>query len=164
MRTNKVAAVGIAVSLVVGSTGLPALAQSADAAPDGSYQIAQQSYADVIVALENTGYRVVDMRSTFLGRLRIRAQNREHMREVIVSRSTGEIMSDQIIKVFATRGDGSPAATRQTAAVSKGGDTSGDSSAGTSSVSASVGGSSGVSASVGKTSVSIGGGGISIGN
>jgi hypothetical protein len=75
-----------------------AAAQSPDR---GAYQIAQAGYAVVLSALEQNGYRVVEMKTTFLGRQKILAKNRLHMREVVVSRSTGEIKSDRIIAIFA---------------------------------------------------------------
>lgn len=64
--------------------------------------VTQLTYLDVIASLENTGYQIVDMRSTFLGRIKLRARNTAHLREVVVSRSTGEILSDVIVQVFGT--------------------------------------------------------------
>lgn len=129
--------------------------------------IAQQNYIDVVGMLEGTGYRVVDMKSTFLGRIRIRAKNREHMREVVVSRSTGEIKSDQIIKVFAAPSDSD--ARRQNVRNTRSAPRS-EQERNNSGLSASIGSSSGsidssgAGASVGGASVSADGGGVGIGN
>lgn len=85
--------------------GSPALAQQPKApgaaAPAGAeMQLAQRTYADVIVGLENSGYEVVEMTTTFLGRARIVARSPEHLREVVVSRSTGAIKSDVILESY----------------------------------------------------------------
>lgn len=141
--------------------------QSSMSLPGPVVLIAQQTYVDVVGMLERSGYRVVDMKSTFLGRIRIRAKNREHLREVVVSRSTGEIKSDQIIRVFAVAGEGE---TREQIVRGTRSGTHSAQASTNSGVSASVGDSSGsvnnsgVGASVGGASVSVGGGGVSIGN
>ncbi|SIN90990.1 hypothetical protein [Vannielia litorea] len=150
--------------------------------------LARQSYTDVIANLENDGYRVVKMTSTMLGRVKIIAQNRVHLREIVVSRSTGEIKHDVILKVFNTNlGDGAAATTKKSrtgvsveagGGGSTGGTTGGgvsasvggsggvNASVGSGGVSASVGGSGGVNASAGKggVSASVGGIGVSLGN
>lgn len=115
--------------------------------------IAAQNYTMVIAMLEDTGYRVTSMKSTLLGRLKIRAQNREHVREVVVSRSTGEIMSDRIVKVF-NDPDGDRAVSREANAPQGGQEPSG--------ASANVGGTS-ASVGSGGASVSTGGGSVSVG-
>lgn len=101
---------------------VPAIAPaaSADAQAQGQAQaiatmdqftVAQvRSYLDVIAQLESSGYTLDSVEKTFLGRMKITAHNRAHVREMVVSRSTGEIMHDAIVKVFAsneTEGDGS---------------------------------------------------------
>lgn len=110
--------------------------------------VAAESYLDVIQMLEDTGYNVTGMKSTLLGRLKIRAQNKQHLREIVVSRSTGEIKSDRILKVFGG-GEGGSSLARNSAG--KTSDTGGDR------TSTSTGG---VSVSSGGTSVSVGSGGI----
>ena len=50
----------------------------------------------VIQGLQQGGYRIISIKSTFLGRIRIMAENRTHRREIIVSRSTGVIFRDRI--------------------------------------------------------------------
>ncbi len=72
----------------------------------GVVVVQARSYGDVVAALEAGGYRVDDISRTFLGRVRIVASNRQHRREVIISRSTGEIMSDMIVDVFPESGTG----------------------------------------------------------
>ncbi len=135
----------------------------------------RRSYTQVIFNLEDEGYQVVELTSTLLGRVRIVARNKVHLREVVVSRATGEIKSDIILKIFTTT-QGDPKVSAKTAAAPTGtgstgssGSSGGASGGGTSfsgGVSASVGGSGGVSASVGSggVSASVGGsGGVSAG-
>lgn len=55
----------------------------------------------LVGTLRQSGYRIIEIRKTFLGRLRIRAENGVHLREIVVSQSTGEIKHDAVIKVFA---------------------------------------------------------------
>lgn len=125
--------------------------------------IAAQSYLTVIDMLESTGYRVVDMKSTLLGRLKVRARNRQHMRELVISRSTGEVMSDRIIRVYAVDGDGessqlrigakstnssTPNTNQSTSSLSVSGSSGSSSGSTSASATASAGGESGASASV----------------
>jgi len=136
--------------------------------------LARQSYTDVIATLERNGYRVVNMSSTLLGRVKIQARNRVHLREIVVSRSTGEIKHDVILKVYRRVKEGSEAhkrlqrrAREAEAAGNSGGGSSGSGSSGGSSggVSVGVGGGNGGGASVsvggdtGGVSVDVGGGG-----
>ena len=62
----------------------------------------QQTYLDVMANLEAAGYAVVETKTTFLGRVQITARNAAHLREVVVSRATGEVKSDVILQTFAT--------------------------------------------------------------
>ncbi len=50
----------------------------------------------VIQGLRQAGYRIISVRSTFLGRIRILAENRTYRRELIISRSTGVIFRDRV--------------------------------------------------------------------
>ncbi len=61
----------------------------------GAYLLAQnRDYTDVINGLEATNYAIDDVSTTLLGRIMITASNGAHRREIVVSRSTGEILSD----------------------------------------------------------------------
>lgn len=90
-----------------------AMAQSADVSANanaGLTLVAQhQTYLDVMANLEAAGYSVVETKTTFLGRVQITARNAAHLREVVVSRATGEVKSDVIVETFAT-GDAAAAA------------------------------------------------------
>ncbi|MGI9220938.1 MAG: hypothetical protein ACR2QS_07880 [Woeseiaceae bacterium] len=55
---------------------------------------AQQTAENVIETLETNGYRIVSVKRTLLRRLCITADNGAYTREVIISRSTGEIKRD----------------------------------------------------------------------
>lgn len=164
---------GLALALgSAGATPADAAASGARAAPPERVILARQSYTDVIAGLERNGYRVVSMSSTMLGRVKILAQNRVHLREIVVSRSTGEIKHDVILKVFKTREEEARSRAGRSAGVDVGGGSDGGSGGGTSAgvdeggVSVSTGGGGGASASVGGggASVSAGGVGVSIGN
>ncbi|MBT8425379.1 MAG: hypothetical protein HKP29_03415 [Silicimonas sp.] len=163
------------------ATATPSAAAVANAGAAASFLIAvsAQSYVEVIGMLEESGYRVTGMKSTLLGRIKILAQNREHLREVVVSRSTGEIKSDRIIRVFASGSDGDTRPTPAGSQPSNGPTSSGSGSGGVSvsvgggggvnvgvgsgGVSASVGGSGGIGASVGGGGINANVGGLSVG-
>lgn len=66
----------------------------------GTYQLAQsRDYTDVINGLEATDYAIEDVSTTLLGRTMITASNGAHRREIVVSRSTGEILSDVLTDI-----------------------------------------------------------------
>lgn len=152
--------------------------------PEQLYQ-ARQDYTDVVRMLERNGYLIVKMTSTMLGRVKITASNRAHLREVVVSRSTGEIKHDVILQVYTPRHLVKRRSNAEEAAnqglgggVSLGGGSGGvsvdlgGSSGGVSAnvssggVSASVGGSGGLSADVSTDngiSAGVGLGGVSVG-
>jgi hypothetical protein len=95
----------LAVVLAAGPASM-ALAQSADGSTTASADVTlvaqQQTYLDVMANLEAAGYTVVETKTTFLGRVQITARNAAHLREVVVSRATGEVKSDVILETFAT--------------------------------------------------------------
>ena len=151
------------------STGGPA--DSANG-PTASYQIAQQTYSSVIAQLQNSGYRIVEVKRTFLGRSRILARNNVHFREVIVSRSTGEVKRDVVIQIIAEGTDGGGNGSSLGSASSSGGSGSGSSGSGSSGSSSGVNSSGGggglnAGASVGgggfNAGASVGGGGVNVG-
>lgn len=163
MKTFSICLHGLVLTTAL-SVAAPAVAQKIGQGTDGSYQVAQQSYTDVLVSLERAGYRVLKMQTTFLGRLKILAQNRSHVREVVVSRSTGEIMSDRVVRVLATAGDKKKSQTvsGQEAQTNQGGPIT--SLRGTVDGVTSSTDVKGGSANTGGATGSVGGGGISIGN
>jgi hypothetical protein len=67
-------------------------------------QVAQQTYLDVMANLESAGYTIVETKRTLLGRVKILAENSVHLREVVVSRATGEVKRDEVIRIFAEAG------------------------------------------------------------
>ncbi len=75
---------------------------AASAAASGWIDFAQvQTYLDVVAQLEQRGYAIDSVERTLLGRMMIRARNKVHLRELVVSRHTGEVMHDTIVRVFA---------------------------------------------------------------
>ena len=97
-------------SAAFGLLGLSA-SGSADADASAAVQVAQQTYVDVIANLEAAGYTVVETKRTLLGRIRIRARNAVHLREVVVSRATGEVKRDEIVEIFQDAGEAGLGAT-----------------------------------------------------
>lgn len=105
--------------LALGISGQAALAQNASVAAQsdtsftaGETVVAQtQTYIDVMAQLEASGYEVINVSRTWLGRVKIEARNQIHMREVVVSSSTGEVMSDVVVAVYAQADNNQPAAT-----------------------------------------------------
>ena len=75
---------------------------TAGATASGSFEVAQnRTYLDVVATLEAEGYQIRDVSKTWLGRIKIVATSKANLREVIVSRTTGEILSDVIVDVYA---------------------------------------------------------------
>lgn len=65
-------------------------------------------YLDVLRALENQGYRILSVRETLLNRILIRADNPLHLREIIVSRTHGQILRDIALETYVTPGADMP--------------------------------------------------------
>ncbi|UWQ96799.1 hypothetical protein K3728_06125 [Rhodobacteraceae bacterium M385] len=57
-------------------------------------------YLTVLERLEEAGYTIENVTTTWLQRLRIRAVNSMHRREIVVSPTNGLILRDAIIEVF----------------------------------------------------------------
>lgn len=138
--------------------GAPTLAQAQDSAATATasanaeaeaaidlqavIEFAGERVGAVVAELQAAGYQVVDMSRTLLGRIRITLENAFQVRQIVVSRSTGEIMFDAVTE---TRGE----AGTSTAAKSSG------------SVDVGLGGSGGGASASGSVGVSIG---IGLGN
>ncbi|MEP5761071.1 MAG: hypothetical protein ABJ327_17500 [Litoreibacter sp.] len=61
-----------------------------------SAAIAQVSVADGVVAqLQTNGYTVTEVRRSWLGRIVITAKSGEGLREIVLNRTSGEILRDQ---------------------------------------------------------------------
>jgi lipoprotein-anchoring transpeptidase ErfK/SrfK len=103
MKNNK-AKIG-AMLLATTMLATPALAQQANVGANAdsstNIQIAQNAHVDVIASLEASGYQILDTKTTLLGRIHIYAQNDVHVREVVISRWTGEVKYDLIVETFA---------------------------------------------------------------
>ncbi len=65
----------------------------------GMSPLAQETAENVIYTLENSGYTIVSIRRTLLRRLHITAANGAQTREVVVSRTTGEIKRDSVMQI-----------------------------------------------------------------
>lgn len=52
----------------------------------------------VVTMLQSDGYESIEIERTWLGRIRIEAEKGELEREIVLNRSTGEILRDYIVK------------------------------------------------------------------
>lgn len=66
----------------------------------------QWRYIDVLEALDTEGYTIVSVTDTLLNRVKIRARNRQHLREIVVSRASGQILRDAVIDTYDYRPSG----------------------------------------------------------
>ncbi len=87
------------LALIIAAMPSPMIAQDAGfTSLSESYQLAQsRDYNDVVSGLQATDYMIEDVTTTLLGRTLITANNGTQRREVVVSRSTGEILSDVVM-------------------------------------------------------------------
>lgn len=60
----------------------------------------QWRYIDVLEALDSEGYTIVSVTDTLLNRVKIRARSRQHLREIVVSRASGQILRDAVIETY----------------------------------------------------------------
>jgi hypothetical protein len=60
------------------------------------------NYAEVTDALDRSGYEIVSVTDTMLNRVKIRARNPYHLREIVVSRASGAILRDGLVESYAT--------------------------------------------------------------
>lgn len=74
----------------------PLAAQSAGGpANEGSFTVVQaRTLDDLLTQLQAAGFTVDDISRTFLGRIRVVARDATTTREIVMSRTTGEIFSD----------------------------------------------------------------------
>ena len=66
----------------------------------------QWRYIDVLEALDKEGYTVVSVTDTLLNRVKIRARSSQHLREIVVSRASGQILRDAVIETYDYRPTG----------------------------------------------------------
>ncbi|WP_114965567.1 hypothetical protein [Alkalilacustris brevis] len=65
-----------------------------------SAQPPELRHIQVLTALEDAGYTLVELRRTWLNRILIRARNSRHLREIVISRSTGSILRDVVLETY----------------------------------------------------------------
>lgn len=59
-------------------------------------------FLTIITALSHAGYEIVSTDVTLLNRVRIRARNNSHLREIVVSRASGRVLRDVVVQTFST--------------------------------------------------------------
>lgn len=64
--------------------------------------IGRINYVQVIDALSLNGYQIVSVTDTMLNRVKIRARNASHLREIVVSRASGHVLRDALVERYAT--------------------------------------------------------------
>lgn len=111
------------LSALAVSMASPSFAQSsgqAQSVSEGSIVVASLEYQNVISNLQSEGYKIIKVSRTLLGRIRIVARNGDHTREVVVSRTTGEIKRDVVRAIAGSGGSGSGVSGSATANASAG--------------------------------------------
>lgn len=93
-NTHKIIRVGAILAL--SAAGSPALPQSQGVTAQ-STRVDGAAQQTVATQLAEQGFEVVETGRTLLGRVRIVAERDGQVREVVVSRSTGEVMRDAMI-------------------------------------------------------------------
>ena len=86
--------------VIVGAAAMLAPAARADTPREPIIiveELPEFRYLDVIDALDRAGYNILSVGTTLLNRVRIRARNDQHVREIVVSRATGEILRDAVV-------------------------------------------------------------------
>ena len=66
----------------------------------------QWRYIDVLEALDSEGYTIISVTDTLLNRVKIRARSSQHLREIVVSRASGQILRDAVIETYDYRPTG----------------------------------------------------------
>jgi hypothetical protein len=100
------AGIGILISFFFGLLPMAAMAETsqfpelADIPLEHVDKSPRWRYLEVLSALDRDGYNIVSVEETFLGRIRIRAANKFHLREIVVSRASGQILRDAIVTQY----------------------------------------------------------------
>jgi hypothetical protein len=86
-----------ALALMAFATAVPAQQTRNDAANQSGIQLVQvRTVDDVILQLQAAGFTIDEVTRTLLGRIRVLASNQTTTREIVMSRATGEILSDVV--------------------------------------------------------------------
>lgn len=114
---------------------------AADAAIDlqAVIDFAGERVGVVVAELQAAGYQVIDMSRTLLGRIRLTLQNAFETRQIVVSRSTGEVMYDAVIETEGETGLAANAKSSTSVNVGLGGSEGGVSAGGSVGVSVGLG-------------------------
>lgn len=159
--------IGIALaasSFLIAPTQAQTTNAQGQAQAQAAFELAQARSADeVILQLREAGFTIDAVTRTFLGRVRIEASNDTTVREVVVSRATGEILSDQV-SLRAEASGGASATGTAASGGNAGGDATGSAETGVTASGGIAGGAVSGSASVGATASGGVGGGNAGGN
>lgn len=75
--------------------------------------LADTDISDPVVALiEAQGYEVIEVRQTWLGRVLITARNNAYLREIVLNRTTGQILRDQLFAQATAKASETPEPTQ----------------------------------------------------
>ncbi len=105
-----VLALGVAmptVSQAQDATSVASAEAEASIDLDAVIEFAGEQVGAVVAEFQALGYQVVEMSRTLLGRIKLTMANAFELRQIVVSRSTGEIMYDAVLE---TEGDANVAA------------------------------------------------------
>lgn len=65
---------------------------------EGLHTDGRTDFLAIIEALSNAGYDILSADVTLLNRVRIRADNGSHLREIVVSRASGRVLRDVVVE------------------------------------------------------------------
>lgn len=101
IRDHACRGVLVAIALFLGVS--PAVAQGVTRPGEVSIiveELPENRYLDVIAELGDSGYRIVSVSRTLLNRMRIEADNGQHLREIIFSQAAGLVLRDVIVERY----------------------------------------------------------------
>lgn len=81
-----------------------AIALAIGLAVQGQIAQAQDFQAALVAQLRNSGYEIIEVSTTLLGRFRIIAQGPEGWREIVINPRTGEVLRDALLINMADAG------------------------------------------------------------
>lgn len=94
----------VTLAFVLASSGIaradPAPGLPLEEIHDGLDTHGHTEFLTIITALSRVGYEIVSTDVTLLNRVRIRAENDNHLREIVVSRASGRVLRDVVVQTY----------------------------------------------------------------
>jgi len=80
------------------ATAAPLSGLPLDEVHDALHTRGRTDFLAIIAALSDAGYEILSTDVTLLNRVRIRADNGSHLREIVVSRASGRVLRDVVVQ------------------------------------------------------------------